>query len=131
MARMPIVCMYQSVKRAWLLQKVRAVSGSTKRAKIPEYLEREAARKRVEHERMMERIIQQQKEDEEQEAAKMQERRAKWEKVVSLINMDRLNEIERKFVTESVRNYILADRKLTDKQRAWLHKIMLKYPARR
>jgi hypothetical protein len=96
-----------------------------------EHLEQEALRKRVEHERRMEHLKQEQEEYKAQAVAKQQERIAKWQRVESMINMGKLTEIERKFVTESVQNCIMNDKKLSDKQRAWLQSIMLQKPARR
>jgi hypothetical protein len=77
----------------------------------------------------MERLKQEQEEREEWAAAEQQERIAKWKRVESMINMGKLTEIERKFVTKSVQNCIMRDKKLSDKQRAWLHNIMLQKPA--
>lgn len=44
----------------------------------------------------------------------------KWEGLIRVLDVDRLNPAERKFVCESVRGCIMSDRKLSDKQRKWL-----------
>jgi hypothetical protein len=46
--------------------------------------------------------------------------------IVNLINMDKLNKTEKEFVEISVKKRVEKDQKLSDKQRAWLLRIMEK-----
>ena len=55
---------------------------------------------------------------------------ARYDHIVSKIDMSKLNDTERKFVTESVQQKIIWGRPLSDKQAAWMRAIMRKYPRR-
>ena len=69
-------------------------------------------------------LLEQEREQQIEMKRQMLLRTEKWEKLKSMIP-DKLNSVEYKFVYESVHGCIMRDKKLSDKQRAWLRKIVM------
>lgn len=69
-------------------------------------------------------LLEQEREQQIERERQMRMRTEKWEKLKSVIP-DKLNDVERSFIFESVHGCIMRDKKLSDKQRAWLRKILM------